>query len=209
MNRFYRKNKQNSKLLMAFTLAEVLMVMGILGVVAALTIPNLQNNMEDQKIVAKVQTIYAEVDQAYKVALRKYEDNWSDSSYPSRILEFMNTKNVCNKSNISSCANSNIKQLNTTLVTGVPNTTGAATFNDGSSILFFKDGAYIDIDGKGGFNTLGVDTFPISFDENGVNAGNGANASSVSNYTAWVLKIGNVDYLHCNTLSATGNTTCN
>lgn len=46
------------------------MVMGIIGVVAAITIPNLNKNIGDQERVAKVQTMVADVDQAYKIALK-------------------------------------------------------------------------------------------------------------------------------------------
>lgn len=38
----------------AFTLAETLIVMGIIGVVAALTIPNLNSSTADKEKVAKV-----------------------------------------------------------------------------------------------------------------------------------------------------------
>ena len=58
------KNKKS----VAFTLAEVLLVMGILGVVAAITVPNLNKSVGDQERVAKVQTMVADVEQAYKVA---------------------------------------------------------------------------------------------------------------------------------------------
>ena len=39
---------------LAFTLAEVLVVMGIIGVVAAITIPTLNNTTNEKEIVAKV-----------------------------------------------------------------------------------------------------------------------------------------------------------
>ena len=42
----------------AFTLAETLIVMGIIGVVSALTIPNLNSATADKEKVAKVKKIY-------------------------------------------------------------------------------------------------------------------------------------------------------
>ena len=89
---------QNKKSV-AFTLAEILMVMGIIGVVAAITIPNLNKNIGDQERVAKVQTMVADVDQAYKIALKKYDDEWTTNSYGPRILEFMQTKLTCTTAN--------------------------------------------------------------------------------------------------------------
>lgn len=195
----------------AFTLAEVLMVMGILGVVAALTIPNLQSNIEDQQIVAKVQTMYADIDQAYKVALKKYDDNWENSSYAPRVLEFMNTKSICDNNNASSCFASTIPEYNSSEGFPFDSNNISAIFNDGSSIYIRtneKD-ALFDIDGKDrGYNTLGIDIFLIGFGENGLELNTEANLSSVTNYTSWIIKFNNVDYLHCSTLKANGNTTC-
>lgn len=195
----------------AFTLAEVLMVMGILGVVAALTIPNLQSNMEDQQIVAKVQTMYADIDQAYKVALKKYDDNWEDSSYAPRVLEYMNTKSICDNNNASSCFADTIYVYKDNDGFPFDSKNISAIFNDGSSIYFRtneKD-ALFDIDGKDkGYNTLGIDIFHISFGENGLELDTETNFSSVNNYTSWIIKFNNVDYLHCSTLKANGNTTC-
>lgn len=195
----------------AFTLAEVLMVMGILGVVAALTIPNLQSNIEDQQIVAKVQTMYADIDQAYKVALKKYDDNWEDSSYAPRVLEYMNTKSICNSNNTSSCFASTISNYRTGQKISFTSDKYSATFNDGSSIIFQNPPSlvFFDIDGKDkGYNTIGVDIFNIGFGENGLELNTEANLSSVTNYTSWIVKFNNVDYLHCSTLKANGNTTC-
>lgn len=195
----------------AFTLAEVLMVMGILGVVAALTIPNLQSNIEDQQIVAKVQTMYADIDQAYKVALKKYDDNWEDSSYAPRVLEYMNTKSICDNNNASSCFADTIYVYKDNDGFPFDSKNISAIFNDGSSIYFRtneKD-ALFDIDGKDkGYNTLGIDIFHISFGENGLELDTETNFSSVNNYTSWIIKFNNVDYLHCSTLKANGNTTC-
>ena len=49
----------------AFTLAETLIVMGVIGVVAALTLPNLNNSTGDKEKVAKVKKIYAELNDAF------------------------------------------------------------------------------------------------------------------------------------------------
>jgi len=222
------KNKKSY----AFTLAEVLMVMGILGVVAAITVPNLNKNVGDQERVAKVQTIVADVDQAYKVALRKYEDNWSETSYGPRILEFMQTKKTCNIASDSSCfKKSSIKVYNDSKT--VSFTKGsAATFNDGSAIYFYpeclngciyefnpltgaKQLVYVDIDGPtSGYNTLGVDIFSFVLDENGLmnvpinTFSSGDSAYRNIDYTYWILKYGNAEFLHCTGLSD-NKTTCN
>ena len=197
---------QNKKSV-AFTLAEILMVMGIIGVVAAITIPNLNKNIGDQERVAKVQTMVADVDQAYKIALKKYDDEWTTNSYGPRILEFMQTKLTCTTANASNCALLAYKQRGSVVLTGIPNQGVAATFNDGSTILFGGNIAYIDIDGKGGYQTLGVDGFFIGFGESGLLMNGSENDSNVTNYTSWIVKNGNAEYLHCNTVK-NSNITC-
>lgn len=197
---------QNKKSV-AFTLAEILMVMGIIGVVAAITIPNLNKNIGDQERVAKVQTMVADVDQAYKIALKKYDDEWTTNSYGPRILEFMQTKLTCTTANASNCAPLGYKRRGSVVSTGIPNQGVAATFNDGSTILFGGNIAYIDIDGKGGYQTLGVDGFLIGFGESGLLMNGSENDSNVTNYTSWIVKNGNAEYLHCNTVK-NSNITC-
>ena len=50
----------------AFTLAEVLITLGIIGVVAALTLPSVINNYKKQSTVAKLQKAYSVINQALK-----------------------------------------------------------------------------------------------------------------------------------------------
>ena len=49
----------------AFTLAETLIVMGIIGVVAALTIPNLNSSTADKEKVAKLNKVYSNLQDAF------------------------------------------------------------------------------------------------------------------------------------------------
>ena len=57
---------------LAFTLAETLVVMEIIGVVAALTIPNLNQSTGDREKVAKVKKIYANLNDAFGRATAVY-----------------------------------------------------------------------------------------------------------------------------------------
>jgi len=52
------------KKVLAFTLAETLIVMGIIGVVAALTIPNLNSSTADKEKVAKLKKVYSNLNDA-------------------------------------------------------------------------------------------------------------------------------------------------
>ena len=66
----------------AFTLAETLIVMGIIGVIAALTIPSLTNQTSDKQKVAKVKKVYSVLCDAMGRAIGTYGEfeNWFDAN---------------------------------------------------------------------------------------------------------------------------------
>ena len=55
----------------AFTLAEVLITLGIIGIVAAMTIPTLITNNQKKQTVVKLQRAISVLNQAYKLS---YDD---------------------------------------------------------------------------------------------------------------------------------------
>lgn len=68
----------------AFTLAEILMVLVIIGIIAAMTIPSLVQNFTKQKTTAKVKTAYAALSSAYNTAIAQNGSpetwGWTDES---------------------------------------------------------------------------------------------------------------------------------
>ena len=62
----------------AFTLAEVLITLGIIGVVAAMTMPTLIANQKEKETVAKLKKMYSVLSQAYLLSVEKYgtPDEW-------------------------------------------------------------------------------------------------------------------------------------
>ena len=62
----------------AFTLAEVLITLGIIGIVAAMTMPSLIQKYQEQVTVTKVKKFYSEFSQAYSMAIMENGtlDNW-------------------------------------------------------------------------------------------------------------------------------------
>ncbi len=94
--------------MLAFTLAETLVVMGIIGVVAALTIPNLNQSTGDREKVAKVKKIYANLEDAFGRATAVYGpvDEWfvnspsqadAEDRLADRITEFMKISKNCGR----------------------------------------------------------------------------------------------------------------
>ena len=113
----------------AFTLAETLIVMGIIGVVAALTIPNVNKNTGRAEAVAKVKKIYAELNEAHSRATAVYGpiEKWSGGDmtgigpsenskgikrYYDRITEFMKIQKSCrDSSDITGCMDVSYKDI--------------------------------------------------------------------------------------------------
>ena len=66
--------KFTSKMINAFTLAETLITLSIIGVVAAITIPTLQQSYTEQATVNKVKKFYSTMSYAYQKAVGEYGD---------------------------------------------------------------------------------------------------------------------------------------
>ena len=174
-----------------FTLAEVLIVIGIIGVVAALTLPNLNHATGDKERVTKVKKIYAALTEAYDRAEAIYgpTDTWfndlTDSEYvkknerfAKRITEFMKISKDCGIIENSGCFSANaVKYLNdeNTLTSLDINPSGppvpALRFITSDNMSLFIDLVahgiiYIDIDGPNkGKNQLGNDIFRIMIED--------------------------------------------
>ena len=202
---------------LAFTLAETLIVMGIIGVVAALTLPNLNSSTGDREKVAKLQKIYSDLSDAYGRAVAVYgpieewvQNDSTDSAKTKRIFEriteFMKYSKSCTVSNCmvfdtggTSAGESNGVNYGVILA-------------DGAAIGFYYNQidfctVKIDLDGfNKGANTQCKDYFRVIINEKqGVhfvtNYESGYNSSGC---TAWVLINKNMDYLKTNDQSIGG-----
>ena len=70
------------ELSVAFTLGEVLITLGIIGVVAAMTIPNLMSKIQKQIYVTSLKKNYAAMTQGFKMMLVEDEaDDFGGSQY--------------------------------------------------------------------------------------------------------------------------------
>ena len=90
----------------AFTLAEVLITLGIIGVVAAMTMPSLIASHKEKETVSKLKKVYSTLSNAFLLADEKYgtPDNWELIEYDSpegannllsKLAEFMNVAKYC------------------------------------------------------------------------------------------------------------------
>ncbi|MBR2525423.1 type II secretion system protein [bacterium] len=171
----------------AFTLAETLIVIGVIGIVSALTLPNLNSSTGDKERVAKVKKIYQNLQDAFgraEAVYGPYEEwfvNEASDAYEARakragerITEFMKTSKVCAQETGKGCFTSGKSK---TIVNE-----DHSNFDSDSRLykIITADGATIsisnaatpliivDIDGpnKGPY-TLGKDIFGFDIGDNG------------------------------------------
>ncbi len=183
-----------------FTLAEALLVIGIIGVVAMLALPNFNQTTGNLETVTKVKKAYNVLNEAFSRAVATYGpySGWfaSDTTENARNLRFANrmvdflklSKNCQNTS--ADCSPYALNTANYRVI-----------FNDGSSVLFNARHMWFDVNGSfNGGNVDGIDGgfgFDVSADGESIvpRVANPALTSPTRSYSEWVIKVGNMDYL--------------
>ena len=173
----------------AFTLAEVLITLGIIGVVAALTIPTLISNHQKKVYVTQFKKAYNTVTNAFKLI---QADTGSDNVFDSEFVTALTVNTSSNEAEVTRLAKKyfNIAQdVKYISQTSAPEyrylfySNGTATVQPYGYLLKTADGAdiyfnpvsssgyvYIDIDVNGSNrapNTVGRDYFHIYFSPQG------------------------------------------
>ncbi len=194
----YAKSAHNSQLTkFAFTLAETLVVMGIIGVVAALTIPNLNQSTGDREKVTKLKKVYANLTDAFGRATAVYGpiDEWfinlpegisENQRLADRMTEFMKISKSCGGDGSGCFPEDDYKTLDDDTCESPINWSDEPMYllADGTAIDFYIYNEncrnsigqlqnlcgflYVDIDGVKGPNTLGKDYFLFNVAKSGV-----------------------------------------
>lgn len=212
-NLFTTHYSQLTKRVFAFTLAETLIVMGVIGVVAALTLPNLNQSTNNKEKVTKVKKIYSNLDDAYGRAVAVYGpiNEWkctegNAGKLADRFIEFMKLSKDCGNSP-STCFKNGSNGNDYRYI----------VLADGSSLKFDLDcssGSFnyaifnVDINGSNkGNSEQGRDLFDFYINDYSystpvlVPEGVDNTISCFSNHrlcTHWVIQNGNMDYLKAN-----------
>ena len=177
----------NNSRKIAFTLAEVLVTLGIIGVVSAMTVPTLMQNYQRQSYVTQLHKVYNEMSQAVlKYQTDKNAVNLREAGLGSQtevdnfIHNYFKVVKDCG-SDIPSCfASGNYRKLDGVKYPNLDNAnanqnayvlaSGAAiivqAFSDTSRNIVFQIG--IDTNGKKGPNIVGRDFFGMYVYNNGV-----------------------------------------
>lgn len=198
----------------AFTMAEVLMVIAVIGVTASLALPNLSNNMEEKKTVSALRKIYAELDTAYQAVVAQYgrPPEWADitnsTSDEAMTAEFFGKFNrvlsntSTSQSRVTRLKDNSEVEYNVKSMSDI--ISGLSTKTQNNSCTGEMGNLIVDVNGhKKGENTIGRDkfTFYMCYEEGLVPSGDSASGPIATNTNndnaAWVIKAGNMDYLKC------------
>lgn len=182
----------------AFTLAEVLITLGIIGVVAALTIPILSQNANERATVSQLKEVYSILSQAYKLAEKDNgtPDTWgmtvgnspqvlsmlvpylkvaqdcTDSSpgcFPSGVMYIYLAASKGNAGGYSSDNYPKIKLANGTIVMGrVASTTCSIVTGTSLALSNMCARYWVDVNGEKGPNQWGKDTFAFYLTKYGI-----------------------------------------
>ncbi len=176
-NPYYTRSKKA-----AFTLAEVLITLGIIGVVAAMTIPTLIANYQEKQTISRLQKAYATLKNAFEMAKVEHGDynTWSwtqpPSTYNSRshyfwenyILPYLKFSEKHIPDSSHRCVET-VKGLNGITISNIDS--ACVILNDGTSIYSWAGGdsyyphvwIYVDVNGKSEPNVVGKDIFVMYF----------------------------------------------
>ena len=218
---------------LGFTLAEVLITLGIIGVVAALTIPTLVANYREKVAVERLKKAYSTLSNAYIGVLNDYGDptTWDVESFDDIVVMFskyIKNAKVCKSlgkgcfatgvrkdllnSNVNSMVDLSSFVINDGTVVGIEAQVGikdALTCSNLNYCFQFD----VDINGDKPPNRWGVDTFIFHATKDKIIPRGGAGTqgrqstcnpvTTASNWYngsgcgAWVIQMGNMDYLKC------------
>lgn len=167
-----------------FTLAEVLITLGIIGVVAALTLPSLITNYRKKQTVAQLKKVYSELSQAAQMSVVQNGDmkNWN---YNLSGEEFFNTY-LSNFIKMGSQTVEDAKKAGVVYIkasgeeevsfTNLYDSGKIFTLASGSQIIMdtvsnlttTRQTVLVDLNGFKKPNRIGVDVFAFSVTHNGV-----------------------------------------
>ena len=172
---------------LAFTLAETLITIGIIGIVAAMTIPTLITNYQKKQTVTKLQKAISVLNQAYKLSFddvgepsaQEAYDMGSEQYFKTYWAPYIKTALIC--TTYQQCGYKELQPWKTASnkknSTGVVNSTHRATFYTSDGFLyviftgigktaeegFIKNNSIIvDLNGHEGPNRVGRDVFYLT-----------------------------------------------
>ena len=219
---------------LAFTLAEVLITLAVIGVVAALTLPTLIQKQQEKAIVSQLKEFYSIFQQALMLAREEKGDYYSENNTASfyyYIKPYLKIQKDCVNGTgcfpdvmIKALDGSDWVNINTyTNYQKLILVNGALLQMYNGSDWADRAEIRVDVNGFKKPNTLGRDIFYFTIENNNIIPKGlmedvrpfetHCSPSSKIEYngdscTAWVIFNENIDYLHCDDLSWNGKRKC-
>ncbi len=179
----YRLNVLTTSKKVAFTLAEVLITLGVIGVVAAMTIPTLVGQYKKIQTVSQLTKAYAELNQVLKLAEvdNGTMDSWDFSNNTENtdeihkyfaenyIYPYIKVIKKCPGENRKDCWAEEVKSIDGTKSSRASSghDKGAFVTSSGYSVRYWLHAIgnggwlWVDLNGKKEPNTIGADVFPF------------------------------------------------
>ena len=160
----------------AFTLAEVLVTVGIIGVVAAMTVPNLMENYQRQSYITQLRKVYSELSQAAEHAMsdshspRLYETIAMRNGRVNFLQTYFKINQTCDANNLTDCFADSYTTIGGEayrLKDLVSTESACGVVASGYTICLNGHFAALDINGKQGPNVLGRDLFGFFLNNDG------------------------------------------
>lgn len=189
-DRLFYDHHSCAKCSAAFTLAEVLITLGVIGVVAAMTLPSLVNKYKERQYVTALKKAYSVLDNAYRLAIYENggssEFNYMTSQYVKDENNVVYDKNgaanaeillskfkphikiikECDGVTARDCfaetITSPFRSTTWNLIDAQGKSRRFVVLSDGSSVGFAKNSIYVDVNGTKTPNKVGVDIFQFS-----------------------------------------------
>ncbi len=224
--------------IIAFTMTEVLLVLAIIGVTAALTIPKLNADVEERKIVSALRKSYSELEPIYQTIVETYGKpvEWGGGVTDSKTLTqrfsdiFFDTAAVSKSCGTASgCFSGDIETSSNYSKFIMKDGSAVAIrindLSDFSTILAQEElnrckgqmgQIIVDVNGPfKGANDFDDDIFIFNMcyveglkPESSNNLNHYFANYSDAKFTEWVIKVGNRDYMKCKDLNWTSKRTC-
>lgn len=167
----------------AFTLSEVLVTMGIIGVISALTVPTLVNNYQRKALTLQLRKTVSDIENAVDMLITEEgKTKFSATSYYNNLDGFitnrLKTIKTCTKDKTNECfANENYNTINGAAGSAFTCEGNSYVLASSAAICMTKSGTSvkvnIDVNGQDGPNIGGRDMFIFMINSNGEITGTG------------------------------------
>lgn len=171
------------KILKGFTLAEVLITLGIIGVVAAVTLPSLQVNVNKQALSTQMTKTYSQLSEGLRMyitnnGLDEFDYSHFDASKFAR--DYLQVQYVCNSTNDTNCFADRYTYIdsNSSSTTKASLMSAFEASNQNDTAVILRDGMVVhishngkmlafDVNNKKGPNKVGYDYHVAYINEDG------------------------------------------